>query len=72
MAVIYTLRMDTYDLLEGRKMEYLPFYALFLFWFVATVASVPSAPSDEKKMGELKEGRFGITKIGKTDYRKAA
>lgn len=53
-------------------MEYLPFYALFLFWFVATVASVPSAPSDEKKMGELKEGRFGITKIGKTDYRKAA
>lgn len=54
-------------------MEYLPFYAIFLYWFVATVASVPSAPSsDERKMGELKEGRFGIKKVDKPDLRKAA
>lgn len=54
-------------------MEYLVFYGLFLFWFVATVASVPGFSSrDEKKMGELKEGRFGITKTGKPDLRKAA
>ena len=54
-------------------MEYLPFYALFLFWFVAMVASVPSlSSSDVKKMGELKEGRFGIIGAVKHDLRKAA
>jgi hypothetical protein len=54
-------------------MGYLVFYGLFLFWFVATVATVPSlSSSDEKKMGELKEGRFGIVSAVKPDLRKAA
>jgi hypothetical protein len=54
-------------------MEYLVFYGLFLFWFVATVASVPGfTSSDIKKMGELKEGRFGSVKAAKPDLRKAA
>lgn len=54
-------------------MEYLVFYGLFLFWFVATVMSVTGlTSSDVKKMGELKEGRFGSVTAAKPDFRKAA
>jgi hypothetical protein len=53
-------------------MGYLVFYGLFLFWFVATLSTVPGLTSSEqKKMGEVKEGRFGIAAT-KPDLRKAA
>lgn len=54
-------------------MEYLPFYALFLFWFVATVESVPEAPTSyEEEVCEIKEVVFGKKKEAKPDLRKAA
>jgi hypothetical protein len=54
-------------------MEYLVFYGLFMFWFVAMVASVPGlASSNQKTMGEVKQGRFGIVSAAKPDLRKAA
>jgi hypothetical protein len=54
-------------------MGYLVFYGLFMFWFVATLTSVPGmTSSDQKPMGEVKEGRFGIVSAGKPQLRKAA
>lgn len=54
-------------------MEYLPFYALFLFWFVASITSVPEAPiSHEEEVCEIKEVVFGKKKVDKPDLRKAA
>lgn len=54
-------------------MEYLPFYALFLFWFVAAITSVPEAPiSHEEEVCEIKEIIFGAKKAAKPNLRKAA
>jgi hypothetical protein len=54
-------------------MEYLVFYGLFLFWFVAMVASVPEAPTSYKaEVCELKEIIFGAKKMSKPELRKAA
>jgi hypothetical protein len=54
-------------------MGYLVFYGFFMFWFVATLTTVPPLSfSDGKKVGEVKDGRFELKKVVKPDLRKAA